>query len=135
MADAIDGLVRYVGSVKNRADVSNTHFDYGLRRLTSYFDCPVRCWFACLLVSLTDFTELTSVLTVSAVALFVCYFNLSDPSKPDNDYTKLYDYMITFQQEIELVWFMSWNHIDFLFLLVRYTPFAVMYPLLNSLSF
>jgi hypothetical protein len=91
----------------------------------------------CLLVSFTDVAELTSVLTVSAVALFVCYFNfaLSHPSKPDNNYTKLYDYVITFYREIELVWFSSWNHINFLFLLVRYIPFALIYPVLSSLSF
>jgi hypothetical protein len=59
----------------------------------------------------------------------------SNPSKLDDDYTKLYDYVLTLHQEIKLVWFTPWNLIKFLFFLVRYMPFGVMYITISGLSF
>jgi hypothetical protein len=61
-AAIINAIERYVVAARNQADVSkcNPYVDYGDQTFDLLFDCPVCYWFACLLVSLTDVTELTS---------------------------------------------------------------------------
>jgi Family of unknown function (DUF6533) len=131
-AAIIDAIVQYLEAERQIADVSNIYVHSGdqtfdilsstlLVRLSSGFSYRV--------------TDLTSVWPVSAIVLVVCYFfALSDASKADNYHTKLYDYVLTVSEEINPVWFAPWNHVKFLFIFVRYIPFASLYPLFAGLT-
>lgn len=37
---------------------------------------------------------------------------------------KTYDYLLTFEQEVSLIWPSPWNVVKILFLTTRYTPFV-----------
>jgi hypothetical protein len=49
--------------------------------------------------------------------------------------SKLYDYILTIDDEITLIWFTPWSCMNLLFFLVRYTPFVAIYFVLGGMSF
>lgn len=59
----------------------------------------------------------------AAAALFVSTLTLLTPPHPPNIKPKIYDYFLTLDSEISLIWGKEWNTLHVLFLVNRYLPF------------